>query len=749
MPTHRPLSVNSGTTLPTFHFCPPRMPTSKLPPFSLLTSCYAPANSISCAAVTSTFPPNQCGAPLTKACASHTCAHRNRTFGKSLSPSTPTDHPINVSFSAPPASIPPCLGPSPKRRFRRALLGTPYGEVVLLHARTEGNPLTPSVDLAAGVQSRRLRTTFFRGATFHSATGALLNLTRLLQPPPVSQLNSRIRSNAVHLPDAPFTTNVAIAMLDLIHDRLQAVSPHRSDWPMLRPIVVRFILEGDIVDFADYYDPMTGTVVTRLEWKDLHPGLLTISTEVVDSVLQNVGSARLSSNHIVQATSVSEAMDACVRNLQHEGIITAAPCPLPSTMSLFLKPKDEHSARVICDLRPLNGLYSTDPPSFSLPSISALVSTTRWWSTCCFTKLDITAYFHSLGLKPDDLRRLCPPDMPTHPFVFHYRNQCWMWMRLPFGWSWAPALAQRQMQNLVNTALLAFPDVLGLVYYDDVLMASPDNGRLELATKHLVDYLRQQGLHVSDHKCVLTPAREIDWIGKRVGQRSVSNNSARARQLAGVLVALSRCRSVRLLRRLLGWISWYSSHFPGANRALGPAYALLRQNVHAGLPWNVLWSFCLTLALGLGHVQWCADSDSGLSIIYTDAAAYNETIGICDCTGAQGTTIQVPRALIQPYGKAADAQQVAELYGVAVAITAASLENRGAIMFTDNKACEAWFAGEKIPVTNDQSNLLLAASIFRTLHSVDFHVRWIPGALNPADPWSRRSLNRARDEGLL
>ena len=198
-------------------------------------------------------------------------------------------------------------------------------------------------------------------------------------------------------------------------------------------------------------------------------------------------------------------MDNCVRNLQAEHIIAASSQPLPATMSLFLKPKDEHSARVICDLRPLNGLYTTDPPSFSLPSVSALVSTTRWWPSCFFTKLDINAYFHSLALQPTDLRRLCPPDMPTHPFVFHYRDQCWMWMRLPFGWSWAPALAQKQMQELVNAAVLAFPEVLGLVYYDDILMASRNDGLLEMATAYLVDYLHQQGLHISQHKCVLTP----------------------------------------------------------------------------------------------------------------------------------------------------------------------------------------------------------------------------------------------------
>ena len=133
------------------------------------------------------------------------------------------------------------------------------------------------------------------------------------------------------------------------------------------------------------------------------------------------------------------------------------------------------------------------------------------------------------------------------------------------------------MEELVGTALQQFPDVLGLIYYDDVLLASPHASRLEDGTKHLVNYLRDQGLRIADHKCALAPITQIDWIGKRFSHFTVSNNAARTRQIAGVIAGMANCRSLRLLRRLLGWISWYCSHFSGANRAMGPAYAALYQ----------------------------------------------------------------------------------------------------------------------------------------------------------------------------
>ena len=159
-------------------------------------------------------------------------------------------------------------------------------------------------------------------------------------------------------------------------------------------------------------------------------------------------------------------------------------------MSLFLKPKDSHSSRLICDLRPLNRLYPTCPSKFSLQSISWLLATTRWWNHCFFTKLDITAYFHSLSLHPCDLIQLRPPGM-GYLFTFNYHEQFWHWLRLHFGWSWAPAINQRQMEQLVKASLVVFPDVLGLVYYDDVLLACSSPDRLSAATSSCVEYLRQ------------------------------------------------------------------------------------------------------------------------------------------------------------------------------------------------------------------------------------------------------------------
>ena len=170
---------------------------------------------------------------------------------------------------------------------------------------------------------------------------------------------------------------------------------------------------------------------------------------------------------------------------------------------------------------------------------------------------------------------------------------------------------------------------------------------------------------------------------------------------------------------------------------------MTHQNLDNGLTWTALWAFCFGLALGAVHVERNYDAENGVSILYTDAAATNKAIGVCNYSGDEGITIQLPEALLEQYARPTDAQQVAELYGVAIAVTAAATARRNTLIFTDNKACEAWFRKERIPATRKQTHLLLASSILQTLHSVDCTVRWSPGLINPADFWSRQQLNVA------
>jgi hypothetical protein len=267
------------------------------------------------------------------------------------------------------------------------------------------------------------------------------------------------------------------------------------------------------------------------------------------------------------------------------------------------------------------------------------------------------------------------------------------------------------------------------------LLAFPQPDLLRTATLACVDFLQRHGLLISLHKCVLEPVLMIDWIGKRFVHRTVSNTPDRCHQLAGLFAAAARCGCPRTLRRLLGWAAWFSNHFHGSARALHGAYRMLAGSCSAGLSWEALWSFALSVTLGCCRVQWSANPV--LQILYSDACAANGTVGICSWDGRQGFTAAIPTNLIHGYTRSHDAQQTAELYGVTLAVACAAASRMNLLLFSDSSACVGWFSGLRLPPTRPQAQLLLTAAILQTLSGIEITVRWIPGPLNLADSWSR------------
>ena len=285
------------------------------------------------------------------------------------------------------------------------------------------------------------------------------------------------------------------------------------------------------------------------------------------------------------------------------------------------------------------------------------------------------------------------------------------------------------------TALSDFHGVLHLVYYDDLLLAYPEPALLRHATQACVDFLQRQGLLISLHKCVLEPTLFINWIGKHFAHHVVSNTPDRCRQLAGLFAAAARCVCLRTLRRLLGWAAWFANHFHGSARALHGAYSMLRGGCSGGLSWEALWSLALSITLGCCHVEWSAHS--ALQILYSDACAANRSVGVCSWDGKQGLTAAIPAELLQGYARAHDAQQTAELFGVSLAMACAAASHTHLLLLSDSSACVGWFSGLRLPPTRPQAQLLLSAAILQTLSGIEVTVRWVPGPMNLADPWSR------------
>ena len=233
---------------------------------------------------------------------------------------------------------------------------------------------------------------------------------------------------------------------------------------------------------------------------------------------------------------------------------------------------------------------------------------------------------------------------------------------------------------------------------------STPSARLRATTQYLVDYLRTNSLRMANHKCCLDPMSEIDWIGKHVGHHTVCNTDARARQLAGVFLGFSTCHGVRVLRRMLGWVSWYASHFPvpmrnctavlltaSAGRRCGPfAFALhwVPFTCNGVVPAATAWrSFTLT------HLQatarWaCATTRATAEL----PPKFPNTCLPLTHARRTGSKRQNSTASQRQWATTAVARQ-------------------SALIFTENQACGAWLQGAKIPLSRQQAHYRLAAVI--------------------------------------
>ena len=161
----------------------------------------------------------------------------------------------------------------------------------------------------------------------------------------------------------------------------------------------------------------------------------------------------------------------------------------------------------------------------------------------------------------------------------------------------------------------------------------------------------------------------------------------------------------------------------------------------AGLSWETVWSFALSVTLGCCRVSWSAQP--ALQVLYSDACAARRSVGVCSCDGRRGLTAVIPANLMRGYARAPDAQQTAELYGVTLAVTCAAVTGKHLLLLPDSSACVGWFSGLRLPPTRPQAQLLFSADILQALSGIEVTVRWVQVPMNLADPG--RALRRQSD----
>ncbi|XP_064465302.1 uncharacterized protein K02A2.6-like [Ornithodoros turicata] len=255
--------------------------------------------------------------------------------------------------------------------------------------------------------------------------------------------------------------------------------------------------------------------------------------------------------------ALKEGVTQELQRLQRDGVLV----PVKSSewaAPIVPVPKKDGRVRVCGDFKvTVNPV--TQLEKYPIPRIEDL------WNTLSggekFTKLDLRDAYQQVILAEESRRYVT---ISTHIGLFQYT-------RLPFGVSSAPAIFQREMENLFR----GLPHVA--VYFDDILVTGRNDTEHMRNLHCVLARLRDVGLKLKFDKChFFVP--EVNYLGHIISKEGLSPDKSKVEAISKAPAP----RDVKELQSYLGLINFYRRFLPNLSSCLRPLYLLLT----AGKRWE-------------------------------------------------------------------------------------------------------------------------------------------------------------------
>ncbi|XP_052130596.1 uncharacterized protein K02A2.6-like, partial [Frankliniella occidentalis] len=274
-----------------------------------------------------------------------------------------------------------------------------------------------------------------------------------------------------------------------------------------------------------------------------------------------------------------KALEACVEEMQKDGVVEVATGPTTWVSRPHLVPKKKSGWRMVVDMRNVNAaLLRERYPIPTREEMLCKISGSKW-----FSSLDFKWCYLQFELK-EDVRNLTT--FVTHFGMFRFK-------RMAFGLSIAAEVCQRAMEDLKKEALRNIPAEVKeelrkvleennmcmedciIIFIDDWLVHAPTAWAHNRLLHAVIKTIQNGGMTLNFEKCIFG-ASSVDFVGCKISQ----NGYQPLEDSVSVVKNFRQPTSKSEVHSFCGLATYFSIYVPEFAKIIAPLRKLLKSGAH-------------------------------------------------------------------------------------------------------------------------------------------------------------------------